>query len=74
MRKCESLKQNKNMFWKSTCDAYVKFLTKNVVNNGELKILYPNLSVKFEDGNIFLRMATFFADGNIFLSSPLCQV
>ena len=40
------------MFWKSTCDAHVKLLTMNVVNNGQLKILYPNLSVKFEDGNI----------------------
>ena len=62
------------MFWKSTCDARVKLLTMNVVNNCQLKILYPNLSVKFEDGNIFLRMATFFEDGNIFLSLPLCQV
>ena len=52
MRECESLKQNKNMFWKSTCDTRVKLLTMNVVNNCQLKILYPNLSVKFEDGNI----------------------
>ena len=39
------------MIWK-TCDAHVKLLIMDVVNNGQLKILYPNLSVKFEDGNI----------------------